>query len=90
MRLVESADILFGRLVHFPLAINNEDWVSLPDSPKEMGIAGILGGADNDDALWVHPFTDKDGEQKVLAWRSPNQVGEYVVLRPTLDSHTLP
>ena len=90
MRLVESADILFGRLVHFPLAKNNEDWLSLPDSPKEMGIAGILGGADNDDALWVHPFTDKDGEQKVLAWRSPNQVGEYVVLRPTLDSHTLP
>ncbi|MBK9052035.1 MAG: hypothetical protein IPL78_14335 [Chloroflexi bacterium] len=70
--------------------VNDEDWLSLPDSPKGTGIAGILGGADNDDALWVHPFTDKDGEQKVLAWRSPNQVGEYVVLRPTPDSHTLP
>ncbi|MEI2607235.1 MAG: hypothetical protein V9G20_01245 [Candidatus Promineifilaceae bacterium] len=70
--------------------VNDEDWLSLPDSPKGVGIAGILGGADNDDALWVHPFTDKDGEQKVLAWRSPNQVGEYVVLRPTPDSHTLP
>ncbi len=70
--------------------VNDEDWLSLPDSPKGTGIAGILGGADNDDALWVHPFTDADGEQKVLAWRSPNQVGEYVVLRPTPDSHTLP
>ncbi len=70
--------------------VNDEDWMALPDSPKGTGIAGILGGADNDDALWVHPFTDNDGEQKVLAWRSPNQVGEYVVLRPTPDSHTLP
>lgn len=70
--------------------VNDEDWLALPDSPKGVGIAGILGGADNDDALWVHPFTDADGEQKVLAWRSPNQVGEYVVLRPTPDSHTLP
>jgi hypothetical protein len=70
--------------------VNDEDWLSLPDSPKGTGIAGILGGADNDDALWVHPFADTDGEQKVLAWRSPNQVGEYVVLRPTPDSHTLP
>lgn len=70
--------------------VNNEDWLALPDSPRGTGIAGILGGADNDDALWVHPFTDKHGEQKVLAWRSPNQVGEYVVLRPTPDSHTLP
>jgi hypothetical protein len=69
--------------------VNDEDWRALPDSPGE-GIAGILGGADNDDALWLHPFTDHDGERKVLAWRSPNQVGEYVVLRPTADSHGLP
>lgn len=70
--------------------VNDEDWLALPDSPKGEGIAGILGGADNDDALWVHPFTDHDGEQKVLAWRSPNQVGEYVILKPTADSHVLP
>lgn len=69
--------------------VNDEDWLALPDSPKGAGIAGILGGADNDDALWLHPFTDHDGQRKVLAWRSPNQVGEYVILRPTADSHTL-
>ncbi|MFZ1396001.1 MAG: hypothetical protein WAS33_03840, partial [Candidatus Promineifilaceae bacterium] len=66
--------------------VNDEDWLALPDSPKGEGIAGILGGADNDDALWLHPFTDHDGEPKVLAWRSPNQVGEYVVLKPTETS----
>lgn len=70
--------------------VNDEDWLVLPDSPKGEGIAGILGGADHDDALWLHPFTDHDGEKKVLAWRSPNQVGEYVVLLPTETSHSLP
>jgi hypothetical protein len=70
--------------------VNDEDWLSLPDSPKGEGIAGILGGADNDDALWLHPFTDYDGERKVLAWRSPNQVGEYVILKPTENSQALP
>lgn len=70
--------------------VNDEDWLTLPDSPKEEGIADILGGADNDDALWLHPFTDYDGERKVLAWRSPNQVGEYVVLKPTANAHMLP
>jgi len=70
--------------------VNDDDWLTLPDSPKNEGIAGILGGADNDDALWLHPFTDHDGERKVLAWRSPNQVGEYVILKPTPDSQALP
>ncbi|MBK8988383.1 MAG: hypothetical protein IPM39_20340 [Chloroflexi bacterium] len=70
--------------------VNDDDWLALPDSPKGEGIAAILGGADNDDALWLHPFTDHDGERKVLAWRSPNQVGEYVILRPTAASHALP
>ena len=70
--------------------VNDDDWLALPDSPKNEGIAGILGGADNDDALWLHPFTDHDGQRKVLAWRSPNQVGEYVILKPTADSQALP
>jgi hypothetical protein len=70
--------------------VNDADWLALPDSPKGEGIAGILGGADNDDALWLHPFTDHDGERKVLVWRSPNQVGEYLVLRPTENSQGLP
>jgi len=74
--------------------VNDEDWLALPDSPERpgssgQGIAGILGGADSDDALWVFPFMDHDGERKVLAWRSPNQVGEYVLLKPTADSHIL-
>ena len=74
--------------------VNNEDWLALPDSPKKAGspgegIAGILGGADNDDALWVYPFMDHDGQHKVLAWRSPNQVGEYVLLKPTATSHVI-
>src|SRR5690606_28480774 len=71
--------------------VNDEDWLALQDSPTRAdksarGIAAILGGADHDDALWLYPFTDHDGERKMLAWRSPNQVGEYVVLRPTADS----
>jgi len=69
--------------------VSDEDWLRFPESPKGDGIASILGGADNDDALWLHPFTDYDRERKVLAWRSPNQVGEYVVLKPTDDSHPL-
>lgn len=69
--------------------VNDEDWLALPDSPQGEGIAGILGGADNDDALWLYPFTDHDGHPKVLAWRSPNQVGEYVLLKPTAESYSL-
>lgn len=66
--------------------VSDADWLAFPDSPKGEGIAGILGGADNDDALWLHPFTDHDGARRVLAWRSPNQLGEYVVLEPTPGS----
>ena len=69
--------------------VNDEDWLMLEDSPTSMGIAGILGGADNDDALWLHPFTDTDGEQKILAWRSPNQAGEYLIFHPTPQSAEL-
>lgn len=66
--------------------VNDADWLAFDDSPKGEGIAGILGGADNDDALWLHPFTDHDGTKRVLAWRSPNQLGEYVLLEPTPTS----
>ncbi len=69
--------------------VNDEDWLAMQDSPSGAGIRDILGGADNDDALWLHPFTDHDGVQKVLAWRSPNQAGEYVILQPTLGSRDL-
>ncbi|MBI5928187.1 MAG: hypothetical protein HY862_02680 [Chloroflexi bacterium] len=61
--------------------VNAEDWCD--------HIAAVLGGADQDDALWIFPFTDYDGEQKLLAWRSPNQCGEYVIFRPSADSHSL-
>lgn len=73
--------------------VNEDDWVQMQDSPNNRaeGIADILGGADNDDAVWLYPFSDGDdhGTKKVLAWRSPNAPGEYVVLKPTSDSHTI-
>ncbi|MHB8629488.1 MAG: hypothetical protein ACYDBJ_24000 [Aggregatilineales bacterium] len=65
--------------------VNDEDWVQLESSSQ--GIRNVLGGADNDDALWLHLFTDYDGVQKALTWRSPNQAGEYVVLEPTIGSY---
>lgn len=61
-------------------------WVASEDYPQ---IAQILGGADQDDALWIQPFTDHDGERKLLCWRSPNQVGEYVILKPAAESHEI-
>lgn len=61
--------------------VNAEDWCD--------HIAAVLGGADQDDALWIFPFTDHEGEQKLLAWRSPNQCGEYIIFRPSADSHIL-
>jgi hypothetical protein len=60
--------------------VNDDDWLQMRDS-QSMGIKHILGGADQDDALWLHGFTDHDGARKVLAWRSPNNTGEYVTLR---------
>ncbi|MHB8625526.1 MAG: hypothetical protein ACYDBJ_00675 [Aggregatilineales bacterium] len=64
--------------------VNDDDWCQLEDT--HIGIANLLGGADNDDALWTHEFTDYDDTPQVLCWRSPNQVGEYVLLKPTLGS----
>lgn len=51
--------------------------------------SAIWGGADQDDALWVVPFTDFDNVQKLLLWRSPNALGEYVVATVGEGSHTL-
>lgn len=60
--------------------VNSHDWFSY--------IADVLGGADQDDALWVFPFDDY-GQFQFLIWRSPNQLGEYVVLEPTEESEYL-
>ena len=62
-------------------------WVSTEDWQDYM--VNVLGGCDGDDAVWVFPFRDYDGVEKVLLWRSPNQVGEYVILRPTAKSHVI-
>lgn len=67
---------------HATAWVNDADWLTY--------IVDTLGGCDGDDALWCHPFTDReDGEQKVLVWRSPNQLGEYVLLRPTARCHAI-
>lgn len=63
--------------------VNDQDWLTY--------IVDVLGGCDGDDAVWVFPFADTSdgGQAKMLIWRSPNQVGEYVVLQPTANSHQL-
>jgi hypothetical protein len=93
-----------GRFYIFPAAVGARDvpeghieldpacataWVN--DSDWLTSIVAVLGGCDGDDAVWVFPFADvSDGhKQKMLVWRSPNQVGEYVVLQPTAGSHVL-
>lgn len=62
-------------------------WVNSQD--YKSYIVDVLGGCDGDDAVWVVQFIDHDGEKKTLIWRSPNQLGEYVILRPTENSHTI-
>jgi len=78
---------------------NATAWVSHHDWKQ---LAAIWGGADQDDSLLCLPFHDYDGDLKVLAWRNPNQPGEYAILYPTdataalfnewpeLDSRLLP
>ena len=63
--------------------VNDDDWLDY--------IVAVLGGCDGDDAVWVLPFTDASdkSQAKLLLWRSPNQVGEYVVLKPTAGSHIM-
>ena len=58
--------------------VNSEDWVEY--------IADVAGGADNDDAFWIHPFKDYDDKFKFLAWRSPNQQGEYLIFEAQADT----
>lgn len=92
-----------GRYYIFPASVGQRDvpeghieidnqtataWVNQADWNNY--IVQVLGGADGDDALWIHQFTDWDGSKKVLAWRSPNQLGEYVLLAPTGDCYTIP
>lgn len=63
--------------------VNDQDWLTF--------IVDVLGGCDGDDAVWVMPFSDLSdaGRRKMLIWRSPNQLGEYVLLQPTDASHTI-
>ncbi len=63
--------------------VNDADWLET--------IVDVLGGCDGDDAVWVLPFSDLgDGRcPHILLWRSPNQVGEYVLLRPTAASQPI-
>ena len=63
--------------------VNDQDWLTF--------IVDVLGGCDGDDAVWVMPFSDvsASGRRKMLVWRSPNQLGEYVVLQPTDANHTI-
>ena len=63
--------------------VNDDDWLTT--------IVPVLGGCDGDDAVWVLPFSDvsDQAQRKLLLWRSPNQLGEYVLLQPTAASHTL-
>ncbi|MCA9956485.1 MAG: hypothetical protein KC434_17270, partial [Anaerolineales bacterium] len=63
--------------------VNDTDWLTY--------LVDVLGGCDGDDAVWVFPFSDQSdaGKQKLLVWRSPNQMGEYAVLEPTASSHII-
>ena len=61
--------------------VNDNDWLEY--------LVELLGGCDGDDALWIFPFTDWDGSRQILAWRSPNQLGEYVILKPTVNCHQI-
>ncbi|MCA9986609.1 MAG: hypothetical protein KDE59_20010, partial [Anaerolineales bacterium] len=74
--------------------VNDADWLD--------HVVAVLGGCDGDDAVWVLPFRDGSeppgagnrpvgagAPHKVLLWRSPNQLGEYLVLEPTAGSHAI-
>ncbi len=55
--------------------VHDEDWKGF--------LSEAWGGPDQDDALWIFPFVDEETEEVfILAWRSPNQLGEYALLKP--------
>ena len=62
-------------------------WVSTEDWNNH--IVKLLGGCDGDDGVWVFPFLDHNDQKQILIWRSPNQLGEYVLLKPIKLSHTI-
>ena len=79
-RIVGQGEVLLDK-AYATAWVNDDDW--------RDWLAGVLGGADGDDAVWVFPFRDYDKTDKFLIWRSPNQVGEYAVLRPAAESDVL-
>ena len=69
--------------------VNSGDWTKLEDLP--LGLRDIWGGADNDNSLWLHSFHDlADDQNKIVAWRSPNEPGDYAVLKPMIGSTVAP
>lgn len=62
--------------------VNAEDWCET--------LAERWGGADQDDALWCVPFSMKNGHKRILLWRSPNQLGEYAILKPSKECDEIP
>lgn len=61
--------------------VHNDDW--------KGRLSKDWGGPDADDALWILSFVDYDGVVRMLAWRSPNQLGEYALFEPTdTESYT--
>ncbi|MEZ4641676.1 MAG: hypothetical protein R3E31_02865 [Chloroflexota bacterium] len=84
---VGGRDVPSGHVTLDPMTatawVNDQDWLET--------LVPVLGGCDGDDAVWVLPLRDRDEglAPQVLLWRSPNQVGEYVLLRPTAESHTI-
>lgn len=84
---IGERDVLSGHIELDPMCatawVNDADWLDY--------IVPVLGGCDGDDAVWVLPFRDASdkGQKKLLVWRSPNQVGEYVILKPTAGCHEI-
>jgi hypothetical protein len=83
-RLYIGVDKLVGKCVpkgHAEIDHDNATiWVSADDWVE---LSEVWGGADQDDGMWVLPFQYPNHQQRLLVWRSPNQPGEFAVLKPT-------